>query len=88
MKKIKAKKKKLTTRCSHEGCSSRAKAKHECLTCEKLVEAGKAKTIFAVYACGNHQNEALASIKKHAMVGHPVNILRAIAAQLKGEDVI
>ena len=34
---MKPRPKKLKERCGHDGCKRRAKAKHECLTCEKLV---------------------------------------------------
>ena len=77
------KKRKFKELCSHDGCSRRAKAKHECLTCERL---GAAEP-FAMFACGYHQNEVLAAVKKHALVKHPTNMLGAAWAALKGEDV-
>lgn len=78
---------KIRAKCSHTGCRRSAKAKHECLTCEKLVEAGKAEEVFALCACGHHQADILAKMKKHILTAHPVNILRGVVAQLKGEDV-
>lgn len=74
--------------CSTEACTARAKVKHECLTCEKLREAGKLKgEPFVVYACARHGEEALTAVKKHALASHPANILRATVAALKGEKV-
>lgn len=81
-------KKRLKERCGHPGCRRRAKAKHECLTCEKLVAAGKSETVFFAAGCGEHANETIQRIKRHALTAHPVNILRAVGAQLKGEDVL
>jgi len=81
------KKKKLTARCDHPNCKRRAKSRRECLTCEKLVEAGKAESVFTLHACGYHQGNILERIKKHTLTAHPVNILRAMGAALKGEDV-
>jgi hydroxylamine reductase (hybrid-cluster protein) len=78
---------KIKAKCGHEGCKRRAKAKHECLTCEKLVEAGKQDTVFFAAGCGHHAQEAIERIKKHALTAHPVNILRGVVAQLKGGDV-
>ncbi len=85
MKLKKKKSPKLKAKCGH--CQRRAQAKHECITCEKLIKAGKVEAIFAVHACGHHQGEALAIMKKHVLTAHPVNILRGVVAQLKGEDV-
>lgn len=52
-----------------------------CVTCEKL---GK-DTSWA--ACPAHWDQGVADMKKHALVGHPVNILRAVGAGLRGEDI-
>jgi hypothetical protein len=75
-------KKKLTALCDHDECHRRAKAKHECLTCEKQEKA------FAVHACGHHADWGTQTIKRHALVKHPVNLLRAVGHQLKGEDIL
>ena len=77
--------KKLKERC--RSCRRRAKVKHECKTCIKLQEAGKVETVFTICACSFHAEKALQDMKKHALVAHPVNLLRAGVAALKGEDV-
>ncbi len=73
---------KLKERCSHEGCNARAKQKHECLTCEKL-----GKEVFTIAGCREHASWALTMVKRHALVKHPVNMLRVGAAALRGEDI-
>lgn len=71
-------KKEKPARCSYDGCIRRSKAKHECTTCEE----------FALRACGYHQTQVLETMKRHVLLAHPVNILRAVGAQLAGgEDV-
>jgi hypothetical protein len=77
-------KKRLKERCSvSSGCNRKAQVKHECLTCLKL----KAGTVFVVCGCRWHKAEALTIIKRHALTAHPVNMLRAGVAALKGEDI-
>lgn len=76
-----SKPKKLKERCC--SCRRRAKVKHECITC---IELGR-ETVFTVCACFFHADSALQDIKKHTLVAHPVNLLRAGIAALKGEDV-
>lgn len=81
--KLKTKAEKIKAPCSHDDCKRRAKARHECIVCMKT----SPDKVFAVCACGHHQEEILATIKKHTLTAHPVNIVRAVIAQLKGEDV-
>lgn len=83
--KIKPKKRRLSSPCDF--CKRRAKAKHECITCDWLKKDGKTDAIFTVHACGHHQEEGMAKIRKHALVAHPINLIRAAIAALKGEDV-
>lgn len=75
--------------CYTEGCKGRGGEKFECLTCEKLYFAGKRTKdeIFVIQACSKHRFQALADVKKHAVVKHPVNLLRVMGAALKGEDI-
>jgi hypothetical protein len=73
--------------CNIDGCRRKAKIKFDCLTCEALVEAGKTKTAFAVRVCKPHGARGQQRIRRHALVAHPVNILRAGLAALKGEDL-
>lgn len=77
------KKIKFKERCSHDDCRRRAKAKHECVTCEKLASEER----FFLFSCAYHHEPVKARVKRHALVAHPVNILRATGAALKGEDV-
>lgn len=69
--------------CFVEGCRRRARVQHECLTCE----AKNPDEIHTVKACRKHGARAMQAIRRHALVAHPVNLLRATAAALKGEDV-
>lgn len=73
---------KIKGQCFIEGCHRKAKVAHECLTCEKLD-----KPIHTVKACRIHQARAMQAIRRHALVAHPVNLVRAIVATLKGEDL-
>lgn len=83
MKKIKRRKvktKKLDATC--HACPRRAVVKYDCRTCQ---ETGGAPT--SVAGCREHTSEALSAIKKHALTKHPSNLLGAMVAQLRGEDV-
>ena len=66
--------------CSDPKCHARATSRHECQTCERL-----GLEVFEVTPCSAHYESELQRIKRHAMVGHPVNLLRAAIAGLKGE---
>lgn len=68
-------------------CRKRAKVVHECLTCVALKEAGKRDEVFETAGCAQHAEAALQEIKRHALLAHPVNLLRAGIAALKGEDI-
>ena len=63
-------------------CPRTAKVKHECLTCEK--KGGS----HAVLCCRKHAAEGLETIRRHALVKHPGNIVGLAIAALKGEDVL
>ena len=69
--------------CSFEGCKAKAKSKFECIACEHL----KRKEPHISYGCSKHAEWAMEQMKKHALTKHPVNLLRAIAAGLAGEEV-
>jgi len=69
--------------CAHSDCEANAYSKASCITCEELGAQKPAGYAF----CLAHQDWAIAKIKKHALVKHPVNIVRAVAAGLRGEDV-
>jgi hypothetical protein len=73
--------------CSFEGCSKNSIVTYECKTCEKLKVLRKVKEVYTVHACALHQEQVIGSMKKHALTKHPSNLLRAVAAQLKGEEV-
>ncbi len=73
--------------CFVKGCRRGAKVKYECRTCESLVEASKASSVHTVKACRYHGGRGMQAIRRHALIKHPVNILRAGLAALKGEDL-
>jgi hypothetical protein len=72
----------ITGKCGVVDCKRKARAKHACVTCEKL-----GKPEFAVKCCSEHFFPGLELLKKHALTAHPSNILGAMGAALKGEDV-
>lgn len=78
--KLKRKKKKALGICVF--CGRKAKAKHECLTCER-----QGKPVYTVCACRQHATEGQARIKRHVLVAHPSNMVRAVLHQLRGDDV-
>jgi hypothetical protein len=63
-------------------CQNPGLAMDECLTCERL---GRSK--FRVFSCADHRQDGLRAVKKHALIKHPANLLRAIAAGLRGEEI-
>lgn len=75
--------------CEHEGCTKKARGEHVCLTCEKLHEAGKLEEpeIHRKRYCASHREAMLTKVRKHAVTAHPANLLRVIAAGLKGERI-
>lgn len=82
-------KKRLKPRCSFEGCTRRSKQTHECLTCIRLHEEGELKEEkpMVVHSCWRHTGQVIEELKRHALIKHPSNIVRATVAALKGEDV-
>lgn len=72
--------------CFDSECKERGGEKFHCITCESLRDAGKKKAgdVFVIQTCVIHRDKAIEKIKKHALVAHPVNILRATVAGLKG----
>lgn len=75
--------------CFKKKCRRKSVGHLECLTCEKLAAHAKIKVdeIHTVHACDVHWTEGVAAARKHALTGHPANILRAVGAALKGEEV-
>ena len=67
--------------CFKKGCKQNGGTIHACITCEKLHE------IFAVQCCAVHYDEGLKKVRRHAVTAHPVNLLRVVAAGLKGEQI-
>lgn len=68
-------------------CQKMDVARYECKTCESLVAAGKDYKIFTTRGCAEHIEVARSKMRQHAMLGHPVNIVRAAAAALRGESL-
>jgi len=69
--------------CDHDGCKAKSTVEHVCIACEHL----KKKEPHVSHACSKHAAWALEKTKKHTLTKHPVNLLRAIAAGLAGEEV-
>lgn len=67
--------------CYYEGCTKQGKRLHECVTCEKRGD------VFRVQCCDEHYLAGRGVVRKHALVKHPANVLRVIAAGLRGEDI-
>jgi hypothetical protein len=69
--------------CVVDGCKRKAhpQGRFVCITCEKKDEDPP----FSLQACGPHSNAVLMMVRKHALSAHPVNILRATAAVIKGD---
>ena len=72
---------KVEGRCSHPDCNAKAKREMACVTCEQI----KADEPFKLKSCHKHFEALQQKIRKHALVKHPVNILGAVVAGLKGE---
>jgi len=75
---------------THVRCELDATSEHVCLTCEALVAAGKKGKgpddgVFQRKVCPLHRGMALEAVKKHALVAHPVNMLKMAVAVLKGD---
>jgi hypothetical protein len=67
--------------CFKKGCMGQVIAMDECLTCEGLGKAHR------VHSCAEHRAAGVAAVKKHALVKHPANLLRVVAAGLRGEEI-
>ena len=72
--------------CFDDSCEERGGEIFHCITCEDLRDAGKKKPdeVFSIQCCVFHRDAAVDKIKRHALIAHPVNILRATVAGLKG----
>ena len=68
-------------------CEERGGEMFHCVTCENLRDAGKLEDdkVFRIQTCVPHRDHAVVRMKRHALVAHPVNILRVTVAALKGE---
>lgn len=84
MKVPKPKKERFKEKCSWRAedqiCTVRAVTKFECRTCEAT-----GKEVFTLFSCAVHSPELQGQVRRHALVKHPVNIVRVAAAVLKGE---
>lgn len=74
-------------KCSVEGCIQRAVAEYVCIVCEHLAESKPDKETFVTYGCTKHNEWAMHTTRRHALKKHPINLLRAVAAGLAGEEV-
>jgi hypothetical protein len=75
--------------CSKPKCKRNAFSKFSCKTCEALLDEGRlcAGNVVEYLFCSSHQDWAVERIKRHTMIGHPANVMRAIAAGLRGEEI-
>jgi hypothetical protein len=79
--------------CFKKGCKQNGGTIHHCVTCEKIRDAQgsdpitKVHEVFTVQCCAVHFDEGLKKIRRHAVTAHPVNLLRVVAAGLKGEQI-
>ena len=69
--------------CYADDCDRRGGEIFACVTCEDLGRENP----FRLQACSLHRFDALQEVKRHAVVKHPVNLLRVMGAALKGEDI-
>lgn len=69
--------------CSRKNCDRRAKIELHCKTCDDLA-VQKGRKLHSVKACREHGEWAIAKIKRHSLVAHPLNLLRATTHALGG----
>jgi hypothetical protein len=72
-------------------CELDAASEHLCLTCVQLEDAGKKAKgengqVHRRKVCPVHRGAALEAVKKHALVAHPVNMLKMAVAVLRGDE--
>ena len=67
--------------CFAEGCEKNGSRTHRCVTCEKRGRD------FSRQCCPEHNEQGLGEVRRHALVKHPANLLRVVAAGLAGEDI-
>lgn len=69
--------------CDFDGCTTRAKARHECMTCvRKNVDPP-----VSVAGCSVHADWALNALKTHCLTKHSGVLVSAVGAALVGDDV-
>ena len=79
--------------CFKKGCQLNGGILHECLTCENLAKAAEMAgedhgiVVFKIQCCTRHSDEGLKKVRRHALTAHPANLLRVVAAGLKGEQI-
>ncbi len=71
--------------CQHPDCPRKARNTSHCVTCEALKAAGKRSDVVSVSFCLAHAEWGTTKIRRHALVKHPANLVRAGIASLKGE---
>ena len=76
------KEKPLKGPCYRDNCNFQGGEKFTCKTCERL----SVDPPFSIQVCFLHREEAIATIKKHALIKHPVNIVRAAQENPGGMD--
>lgn len=72
--------------CFRKGCKLNGGAIHTCITCEKIKEA-QPHEVFQIQCCRVHYYDGLKKVRRHAVTAHPANLLRVVAAGLRGEEI-
>lgn len=74
--------------CFANGCTKVGKNSHTCLTCERLAATTQPdREVKVIHYCPDHRELGVTQIRKHALLKHPANVLRVVAAGLAGEDI-
>jgi hypothetical protein len=69
--------------CFHNGCPLNGDETFHCSTCEELEK----KKPYRIQTCSLHRADAVAKIKRHVLVKHPSNLLKATGAVLAGREM-
>lgn len=74
--------------CFKKGCKQNGGTIHTCITCEKLASStSQGGEVFQVQCCTVHYHDGLKKVRRHAITAHPANLLRVVAAGLRGEEI-
>ena len=75
----------------HPTCQNNGNRTYHCMTCEAVAKEKCAdpdmSKVFKVQTCDEHDALAQKTIKRHAIVKHPSNLLKLTLAALRGEEI-